>query len=156
MTTGPALYDLLYGGEWKDAEFKAASLELPKLALKTVSAFANTCGGRIVLGIIHKGEHFEVSRVGAPDKVQNDLLSVLHTGGKLPKLRTRDGVTPHVTAEVVRLIGVMEGEMDRNDLMTALGLSDLKHFQAHYQCNSIAQGHIEMTLLGKPCSRAQR
>lgn len=46
--------------------------------------------------------------------------------------------------------------MHRDELMTALGLSDRKHFQAHYQRPAIAQGLIEMTLPEKPRSRAQR
>jgi ATP-dependent DNA helicase RecG len=64
--------------------------------------------------------------------------------------------TPHVTAEVARLLGALEGEMHRDELMAALGLSDRKHFQSRYQQPAIAAGLIEMTLPDKPRSRAQR
>jgi len=61
-----------------------------------------------------------------------------------------------VTAEVARLLGALEGEMRRGELMAALGLSDPKHFQSRYQQPAIAAGFIEMNLPDKPRSRAQR
>jgi ATP-dependent DNA helicase RecG len=83
MTPPPTLDHLLRSGEWKDAEFKAAKSALPKSVFETVSAFANTRGGWIVLGVTQDGERFEVSGVDQPDKVQNDFLSVLHAGQKV-------------------------------------------------------------------------
>jgi len=79
----PSLDFLLSSGEWNDAEFKAARSALPKSAFETVSAFANTKGGWLVLGISQHGEQFEISGVSAPDKLQNDFLSVLHADGKV-------------------------------------------------------------------------
>ena len=64
-------------------EFKAAHDALPKSAFETVSAFANTRGGWLLLGVAQHGERFEISGVAAPDKLQNDLLSVLHADGKV-------------------------------------------------------------------------
>jgi ATP-dependent DNA helicase RecG len=78
-----SLGDLLRSGEWSGAEFKAARTGLPKSAFETVSAFANTRGGWLVLGVTQDGERFEVSGVGEPDKVQNDFLSVLFADGKV-------------------------------------------------------------------------
>ena len=83
MTAHPSLDELLRSGEWNGAEFKAAKSALPKSAFETVSAFANTRGGWIVLGVTQSGERFEVSGVDEPDKVQNDFLSVLHAGQKI-------------------------------------------------------------------------
>ena len=74
---------LLHGGEWTGAEFKAARNALPKSVFETVSAFANTRGGWLVLGVTQDGERFEVSGVAEPDKVQNDFLSVLHADDKV-------------------------------------------------------------------------
>ena len=83
MTIPPSLDNLLRSGEWNDAEFKAARSALPKSVFESVSAFANTRGGWIVLGVTQDGESFEVSGVAEPDKVQNDFLSVLHAGAKV-------------------------------------------------------------------------
>ena len=47
---------LLRGGEWNGAEFKAAKYALPKSVFETVSAFANTRGGWIVLGVTQDGD----------------------------------------------------------------------------------------------------
>lgn len=83
MTSPPPLDDLLRSGEWNGAEFKASKSALPKSVFETVSAFANTRGGWIVLGVTQDGERSEVSGVDEPDKVQNDFLSVLHAGQKV-------------------------------------------------------------------------
>ena len=65
-------------------------------------------------------------------------------------------VTPAVTPEVGRLLVVLKGEMNRPQLMTALGLRDEKHFRQHYQQAAVAAGLIEMTVPDKPNSRLQR
>ncbi|KAB2838442.1 MAG: transcriptional regulator, partial [Burkholderiales bacterium] len=83
MPTAPALAALLRDGEWNTTEFKAAREALPKSAFETVSAFANTHGGWLVLGVSQHGERFEITGVAQPDKLQNDLLSVLHADAKV-------------------------------------------------------------------------
>jgi ATP-dependent DNA helicase RecG len=45
------LKKLLRAGEWNDVEFKEGRTAVPKAAFETVSAFANTHGGRLVFGI---------------------------------------------------------------------------------------------------------
>ena len=65
-------------------------------------------------------------------------------------------LTPAVTPEVGRLLVVLKGEMNRPQLMTALGLRDEKHFRQHYQQAAVAAGLIEMTVPDKPNSRLQR
>ena len=65
-------------------------------------------------------------------------------------------VTPEVAPEVGRLLMVLKGEMNRAQLMAALGLRDEKHFRQHYQQAAVAAGLIEMTVPDKPNSRLQR
>ena len=65
-------------------------------------------------------------------------------------------VTPEVTPEVARLLRLLDGEVSRENLMTALGLRDEKHFRVHYQQAAVAAGLIEMTIPDKPRSRLQR
>ena len=77
------LKKLLNAGEWKDIEFKEARTDVPKSAFETVSAFANTHGGRLVFGVAQRGQAYEVTGVENPEKVQNDFLSVLHADAKI-------------------------------------------------------------------------
>jgi ATP-dependent DNA helicase RecG len=77
------LKKLLKAGEWNDIEFKEAKSSVPKSAFETLSAFANTHGGRLVFGVAQHCEEFAVTGVEKLDKVQNDFLSVLHADGKV-------------------------------------------------------------------------
>jgi len=67
-----------------------------------------------------------------------------------------DEVTPEVTPEVRNMLSVLDGEMARRDIMSALGLSDEKHFREHYQQTAIRLCLIEMTIPDKPRSRDQK
>ena len=63
---------------------------------------------------------------------------------------------PEVTPEVARMLRVLEREMNRTEIMNALGLNDEKHFREHYQQTAVAAGLIEMTIPDKPRSSKQR
>ena len=69
-------------------------------------------------------------------------------------------VTPHVTQQVTpqvtRLLGVLQGEMTRAEIMKKLGLKDRMHFSKEYLTRAIDGGYIEMTIPDKPSSRFQR
>lgn len=65
-------------------------------------------------------------------------------------------VTPEVTPEVRGMLSILEGEMNRSEIMAALGLRDEKHFRQHYQQTAVAAGLIEMTIPDKPQSRLQK
>lgn len=56
-------------GEDQDVEFKLAEGGLPKSLWETVSAFANTEGGTVVLGVAEKGDKHELVGVRAPAKL---------------------------------------------------------------------------------------
>jgi len=54
--------------EWDDFEVKEARSELPKNIWETVSAFANSAGGWIVLGVAQRKKNFEITGVERADK----------------------------------------------------------------------------------------
>ena len=65
--------------EWDDFEVKEARNELPKNIGETVSAFSNTSGGWIVLGIRQKGKSFSIHGVGNAEKLEQDFLGTLRS-----------------------------------------------------------------------------
>lgn len=65
--------------EWEDFEVKSAKSELPKNIWETVSAFSNTSGGWIVLGIKQNGNSFEIQGVDNIEKLEQDFLGTLRS-----------------------------------------------------------------------------
>ena len=66
--------------EWDDLEAKEAGKELPKDIWKTVSAFCNTNGGNLVLGVRDLGKgSLEITGVENADKIQNDFITTLRS-----------------------------------------------------------------------------
>ncbi|MDQ7839161.1 MAG: putative DNA binding domain-containing protein [Thermodesulfobacteriota bacterium] len=74
------------GYEWNDVEFKSAQRGVPDDAYKTVSAFSNTSGGWLVFGVKEASGIYEIIGVIEVDKVQNDFLSALRSGGKFNRV----------------------------------------------------------------------
>lgn len=77
--------------EWSDIEFKEASWQVPKNALSTVSAFANTEGGHLVFGVKEANGTFTVTGVTDPDKVQNDFFGQVRDNKKVSVFLPIDG-----------------------------------------------------------------
>ncbi len=65
--------------EWEDFEVKEAKHELPKNIWETVSAFSNTSGGWIILGIKQRGRFFEVQGVENAEKLEQDFTGTLRS-----------------------------------------------------------------------------
>lgn len=65
--------------EWEDFEVKEAKSELPKNIWETVSAFSNTSGGWIVLGVKQVGKKFEIQGVGNMEKLEQDFFSAIRS-----------------------------------------------------------------------------
>ena len=77
--TKEELIDRINDIEWEDFEAKEAKSELPKNIWETVSAFANTSGGWIVLGVKQNGKEFEISGVDNAEKLEQDFLGTLRS-----------------------------------------------------------------------------
>ena len=65
--------------EWEDFEVKEAKTALPKNIWETVSAFANTSGGWIILGVRQKGKSFEIQGVDDIEKLEQDFTSAVRS-----------------------------------------------------------------------------
>ena len=79
IMTKEELIDRINDIEWEDFEAKEATSELPKNIWETVSAFANTSGGWIVLGIKQNGKKFEISGVDNAEKLEQDFQGTLRS-----------------------------------------------------------------------------
>lgn len=77
--------------EWSDIEFKEASWAVPKTALSTVSAFANTEGGHLVFGVAEKNGTYTISGVIGADQVQNEFLGQVRDKNKISALLAING-----------------------------------------------------------------
>ncbi|MCK4423270.1 MAG: putative DNA binding domain-containing protein, partial [Candidatus Omnitrophica bacterium] len=75
--TRKELLKKLNGIEWDDVEIKESKRFLPRDIWKTVSAFSNTTGGVIILGVKEENGKYKVTGIEEPDKVQNDFISTL-------------------------------------------------------------------------------
>ena len=78
--TKQELVTRLHDIEWEDFEVKTAKSELPKNIWETVSAFSNTSGGWIVLGVKQSGKTFEIQGVDNREKLEQDFLGTLRSG----------------------------------------------------------------------------
>ena len=64
--------------EWDDFEVKEVANGLPKSIWETVSAFSNTSGGWIVLGVKQVGKKFEITGVQNGEKIESDFFNVVN------------------------------------------------------------------------------
>lgn len=72
--------------EWNDFEVKEALGGLPKSIWETVSAFSNTTGGWIILGVKEKktenGPEFIINGVSNPEQTEQDIITTLRSRTK--------------------------------------------------------------------------
>jgi ATP-dependent DNA helicase RecG len=68
--------------EWDDFEVKKSSSKLSKDVWETVSAFSNTSGGWIVLGVLQTGQIFDITGIVNPEKMEQDFITTLRSRNK--------------------------------------------------------------------------
>lgn len=107
--------------EWSDVEFKEATWEVPKSALSTVSAFANTEGGHLVFGVKEANGTLTVTGVVDADKLQNTFLGQVRDLNKISAQLPITGQVHQVPEGVVLAFFVPEAarnqkpvHLDRN------------------------------------------
>ena len=94
------------GKEGVDVEFKEAADSLPKSMWETVSAFANTRGGVIILGIKENSRTFSVTGVINAAKMESDFWNTIRNRKKISSLSISTGAFEIIKAndkEVIRI-----------------------------------------------------
>lgn len=80
------LKQLIYKGETVDIECKKAESKVPKSVYESYSAFANTKGGYIILGVDENKkktkpeEHFMIQGIENPSKQMEDFWNTINSG----------------------------------------------------------------------------
>ena len=64
--------------------------------------------------------------------------------------------SPQATPQVGRLLSALDGEMSRQDILHALGLSDRKSLRQRYLLPALQRGYVEMTRPDTPNARNQK
>ena len=102
-------------------------------------------------------KEMEVNGSPAPlFETDDDRLSFVIRLPRHPLAPIPPAVTPQVTTQVGMLLSRIEGEMFRQNIQDALGLTNREHFRKTYLVPALERGIIEMTLPDKPNSRSQR
>ena len=85
-------------------------------------------------------------------------LQAQRRDGAVPEVTTdvTTDVTMDVPGEVAVLLRVVQGEMARPALQTAMGLKNAEHFRKAYLVPAMVSGYLEMTLPATPRSTKQR
>ncbi len=88
------LFDDLSHFEGPDVEYKGAKGGLPKDMWETYSAFANTQGGTLLLGVTQKDGRLEIHGVSDAEKLIQDFWNTVNNRGKVSaNLLTEAGVS---------------------------------------------------------------
>ena len=98
------LLEALHLGESQDIEFKAAEGGLPRSLWETVSAFANTDGGTLVLGVTERDGVFVVEGVRKPEVLLKSFWDAHNNPQKLNQPVCRDSDVTVVTLERHKLL----------------------------------------------------
>lgn len=101
----------------------------------------------------------EMSANGSPAplfETDDDRLSFVIRLPRHPLSLVPTADAAQVTTQVGMLLSRVEGEMTRQAIQDALGLTNREHFRKTYLAPALEQGVIEMTLPDKPNSRSQR
>jgi ATP-dependent DNA helicase RecG len=104
---------LLQSVETPDFEAKAAQGGLPGDFWETYSAFANTSGGTVVLGLKEESEGFTVLGIKFPARMRTNLFNALNDRGKVSVNLLRDSDVTEQEIDGKRLLVVRVPEAPR-------------------------------------------
>ena len=127
-------------GENKNIEFKAAAGGLPKDMWKTVSAFANTDGGYIFLGVSEKNGNIVISGVDKPNEQLKNFWNSHNNNEKLSKPICSDSDIEIKEIETKKLIIIKVPRATRTQRPVYINNNPMigtykRNFEGDYRCS---------------------
>lgn len=136
--TSADIYKLIHRGESASVEIKKCSDSVPRSVWETYSAFANTRGGIILLGVTeHKGRpigsRFEITGVSDPDKIETDFFNILNNRQKVSRniLFDSDFRPVEVDGKTVIYISVPEADYHKKPIYINDNIVDGSYRRSH-------------------------
>ncbi len=127
-------------GEDRDIEFKAAQGGLPKSVWESVSAFANTAGGTIVLGVAERDSSFEIVGIRKPQPLLKDFWDTHNNPQKLnyPVCREADITTLTIDKQTLICIQIPQVSRQQRPIYingNPIGGTFKRNFEGDYRCS---------------------
>jgi hypothetical protein len=126
-------------GEDQDVEFKSADGGLPKSVWETISAFSNTEGGFIILGVTHKGDKLEITGIRKPEAMVKAFWDAHNSPEKLkpPVCKASDVLILAVSGHRIIVINVPRALRQQRPVFingNPLTGTFKRNFEGDYRC----------------------
>ena len=151
--TSQYIQELIWQGESISVEIKKFSDSVPRSVWETYSAFANTRGGVILLGVTeHKGRppesRFEITGVSDPDKIETDFFNILNNRQKVSRnvLFDSDFRPVEVEGKVVIYISVPEADYHKKPIYINDDIVDGSYKRSHEGDRRLSREELAMML----------
>jgi ATP-dependent DNA helicase RecG len=133
------LLEALNLGEDQDLEFKAAQGGLPRSIWETVSAFANTAGGTIVLGIGEQNGTFEITGISKPKTIMKEFWDTHNNSQKLnyPICHDADVSSLKINDRLVICIQIPQASRQQRPIYingNPIGGTFKRNYEGDYRC----------------------
>jgi ATP-dependent DNA helicase RecG len=119
------LLELIKNDENVELECKKSEKELPNDLWKTYSAFANTNGGIVLLGVEQKGYNFFVKGVEEPSKILRDFWSIINNINKISANILRDDDVEVVNVDGKNIVKIFVPRAHRRQRPIYLGANPI-------------------------------
>jgi ATP-dependent DNA helicase RecG len=144
MSEQLALFDELSLHEGIDVEYKSARGGLPGDLWSTYSAFANTVGGTIWLGVAQKEGRLEIHGLEAPEKLVGDFWNTINNRGKVSRnlLAPGDVAIKQISPGNRKVVCIQVPRADRRQRPVYIGSDPFsgtfrRNHEGDYRCTEI-------------------
>ena len=151
--TSDNIYRLIQQGENASVEVKECSVKLPRSLWETYSAFANTRGGVILLGIAEHKENplesrFEIQGVTDVEKIETDFFNILNNRQKVSRniLFDSDFRPVNVDGKTVIYITIPEADYHKKPIYINDDIVDGTYKRSHEGDRHVNREELAMML----------